>query len=58
MALAFFAAIFWGGAEVAGFIKAMFGHLLQPDDEPATSHSPRDILSSPTPNLSYEPNPF
>lgn len=37
LTLAFFAAIFWGGAEVAGFIKERFGDLLKPDDAPATS---------------------
>lgn len=36
LALAFFAAILWGGAEIVTFIKDFFGDVLKPDDAPAT----------------------
>ena len=36
LTLAFFAALLWGGAEVAGIIKEAVGDVLKPDDQPAT----------------------
>ncbi len=35
LTLGYFAAIFWGGAEMAGWIKDFFGDILKPDDEPS-----------------------
>lgn len=34
LALALFAAIFWGGAEIVNFIKDAFGDVFRPDDAP------------------------
>ena len=34
LALAFFAAIVWGGAEIVNFIKDAFGDVFKPDDVP------------------------
>ena len=36
LALAFFAAILWGGAEIVNYLKDAFGDVLKPDDAPAT----------------------
>lgn len=36
LALAFFAAILWGGAEIVNFLKEAFGDVFGADDEPAT----------------------
>jgi hypothetical protein len=38
--LAFFGAIFWGGAEVADFIRDRFGDWLKPDDAPGVRPPP------------------
>jgi len=35
LALAFFAAILWGGAELVDFLKEAFGNVFKPDDAPA-----------------------
>jgi hypothetical protein len=35
LALSYFAAVFWGGAEVVDLLKNAFGDLLKPDDDPA-----------------------
>jgi hypothetical protein len=38
LTLAFFATIFWGGAEVAVFLKDFFGDMFKPDDEPVSGN--------------------
>jgi hypothetical protein len=35
LALAFFAAIFWGGTEIVNYLKEAFGDVFKPDDQPA-----------------------